>query len=260
MDNKFEQLSYKNRLSEHLDKYLEVVLSSPEVRVNEFKELMKFSQLSNPRTILEVPAEIGMLEQVCSYTQIDRADWLKINLQNYGDQIPTTDFSFSGIKSNYYDAVLAIVPFHHASPDEKSQYISGAMRSLRQGGKLSFGEVEQGSKEHYFLDEFIHQHTPTGHRGMYVTHGFNEILVQQGFKDVASETKSCPWVFNSTTAMLEFIADLFNLQAISEKDLLKGLNRYLGIKEDNGKLYLNWNLCYFRGIKPRKIDLQENIN
>jgi hypothetical protein len=250
MNNNSKIISYHKRLNEHIDKYLSVVLAAPEVRLNEFKQLVQFSQLDNPALVLELPAEIGMLEQVFSGTKIERADWLKINLKDYGNQIVNTDFSFTGISADYYDAVLAIVPFHHGNIEEKSEYVAGAMRALRQGGTLAFGEVEHGSREHYFLDEFIHQHTPTGHQGMYVTSEFKGVLVDQGFQNVACELISCPWVFDSVNTMLSFIYDLFNLKEISEKDLLRGLENYLGIKEHENKFYLNWQLYYFKGIKP----------
>lgn len=250
MYKKSQPLSYKDRLISHIDKYLAVVLAAPEVRVNEFKELMLFAQLVNPRVVMEVPAEIGMLEQVCEGMQIDRADWLKINLQDYGNKIITTDFSLNGIRSSYYEAVLGIVPFHHATFKEKSEYVAGAMRVLREGGTFSFGEVKHGSKEHYFLDEFVHQHTSTGHRGMYINSEFKEVLIHQGFQNVACELRPCPWMFDSINAMLIFISDLFNLRDIAEDDVFKGLENYLGINESQGKFYLNWQLYYFKGVKP----------
>ena len=223
-------------------------MEAPKVRFNEFEQLAIFANLTSSKNLLEVSAEIGMLEQVYPNSKIDRADWLKIAIPE-ADGVVVTDFELNGIKSNYYDAVLGVAPFHHANLEQKSSYIAGAMRVLQTGGVLAFGEVAQDSKEDYFLDDFIHSCSPSGHQGMYVDQSFIEVLSQHGFMDVRSEFRACPWVFDSISQMLGFIKNLFNINGIDKSYLLKQLDSYLGIKENNGKIFLNWNLRYFMGVK-----------
>jgi hypothetical protein len=142
-----------------------------------------------------------------------------------------------------------VVPFHHANAEEKQQYVAGAWNVLQPGGVLALGEVESGSPVHRFLDGFINDHTPTGHKGDYPDARFDDVLIQQGFTDVSSEVRACPWVFESEDALVAYMNRLFALKPMPRGFLLDALNASLGLQEKDGLLQLNWSLRYFRGVK-----------
>jgi len=241
--------SYKDRLIQHIDQYLAVVLEMPNVRHNEFEQLKKFARLDNPRNILEIPAEIGMLERVYPAASIDRMDWLEVQLNEYRRKILKTDFHLTSAKRCFYDAVLGVVPIHHATHEEKKSYVAGAFSALKNTGTLCFAEVEEGSSVHKFLDEFINDYSFTGHKGDYVTDEFSKTLSDAGFQKVCTDNLSCPWVFDSTHQLIDFNMRLFNLKPMTENFLLTHLDKYLGIQELLGKITLGWNLRYFRGVR-----------
>lgn len=243
------QLSYGERLDQHIDQYIESVLDSPKVRLNEFLELKKFANLDNTTLLLEVPAEGRVLELLYPDAIIHRADFLKLRVDAYADAVMVTDWAFGGIQRNAYQAVLAVVPMHHANAAEKQQYLAGAWGVLQTGGVLALGEVDFGSPLHYFLDGFINENTITGHKGDYPDARFEDALIQQGFSDVSSQVLACPWVFESEDELVSYMNRLFALKPMHRDYLLNALNDNLGLKEIGGSLHLNWSLRYFRGVK-----------
>lgn len=242
-------LSYAERLSQHVDEYILSVIDHPAVRIQEFTQLKDIAQLRHPCNIFELPAEGRMLDLLYPSANIHRADFLKLNIEGYAENVMVTDWRFSGIPSNAFDAVLAVVPMHHASRAEKRDYLRGARRVLRDGGVLAFGEVENGSSVHRFLDEFIERHTGTGHKGEYPGLDFSRELESAGFVDVTSEIRDCPWCFETPEALHAYMVRFFALDSMSPDFLLDSLDSCLGLTQVNGKIMLNWSLCYFRGVK-----------
>lgn len=187
--------TYADRLTNHINTYINLVTDNPSVRFNEFAQLASYADLKNPKNMIEVPAEGKLLELFYPNVNIHRADFLKINTADYGDSVLLTDWTLANIKPNFYDAVVSLAPIHHANKDQKKQYVKGAFKALKTNGILAFGEVELASKLHIFLDEFINSYSATGHVGQYPNAEFNQVIEAQGFKQVSSECRNCNWQF-----------------------------------------------------------------
>lgn len=241
---------YVERLSLHIDDYIQAVLDFPEVRCREFLELKDFADLQSSTLLLEVPTEGRMLDQCFPDSRIDRVDFLKLSIAGYAERVIVSDWSLYGIAADAYDGVLSVVPIHHANASEKNHYLQGAFRVLRPGGVLAFAEVEAGSSVEHFLDEFIDQHTVTGHRGEYPDTHFCEAIRREGFVEVSSEVRDCPWVFESETLLCAYATQLFALKPMATDTLLSAMDAALGLKQIDGKLHLTWPLRFFRGVKP----------
>lgn len=243
-------VTYRDRLSSHIDSYLDAVLQAPGVRWAEFARLHEFARLDEPRRLLEVPAEGDMLERLYPGARIWRADFLKTGVAGYSDALTVTDWSLANLPQAFFDGVLAVVPFHHAAPTEKRTFLQGVWRTLRPGGVLCLGEVEAGSRVHRFLDGFVDAHTSTGHVGDYPDAGFAAELDASGFVGVATATLECPWVFDSPPEMVAYVRRLFALDDISDTELLDALQEALGWRAVDGRWELAWSLRYFRGVRP----------
>ena len=241
--------SYKDRLSLHIDAYLSLVTSYPKVRLSEFKSLVEYAQINQAFNILEVPSEGKVLEQLYPAAFIDRADFLKIKASEYANKVFVTAWSLANINNCYYDAVLSLAPIHHANIVEKPQYILGAYKALKPNGVLAFGEVEAGSSLHRFLDEFIHQHSCSGHVGQYPSADFTSVIEGAGFNSVSSDNKLSYWCFESADFLYYYLTQLFALKPMTKKFLLDSVHAYLGISENNGQLSINWPLRFYRGVK-----------
>lgn len=247
--------SYQDRLSQHIDAYLSLVTNHPKVRLSEFESLAEYAQINHALNILEAPAEGRILEQLYPAAHIDRADFLKIRASEYADKVLVTDWSLANINNSYYDAVLSLAPIHHANHTEKSQYVLGAHKALKPNGVLAFGEVEAGSSLHRFLDEFIHQHSFSGHVGQYPNADFTSVLEGAGFDHVSSDIKLSYWRFDSADFLYQYMTQLFALKPMAKAYLLDAVHAYLGIlenhglSENNGQLSINWPLRFYRGVK-----------
>ena len=253
--------SYQDRLSLHIDAYLSLVTTHPKVRLSEFESLVEYAQINHALNILEAPAEGLILEQLYPAAHIDRADYLKIKASEYADKVLLTDWRLSNINNRYYDAVLSLAPIHHANTVEKAQYVAGAYQALKPNGVLAFGEVEAGSSLHRFLDEFIHQHSFSGHVGQYPSADFTNVLEDAGFDHVSSDIKLSYWCFDSADFLCQYMTQLFALKPMAKAFLLDSVHAYLGISEsqdlsenqglseNNGQLSINWPLRFYRGVK-----------
>jgi len=248
-------LSYADRLGDHLDDYLAAVLDHPAVRDREFAELKAYARLDTARVLLEFPTEGRMLDRHFPAARVERADLLQPSqrrLGSYASDVMLTDWSLRGLLARRYDAVLCVVPIHHASAQEKRQFAAGCARVLTAGGVLCFGEVEQGSQEMQFLDGFVDRHTPTGHCGEYPTASFAEVMRDAGFEQVTTEVRRCPWRFSSTTAMHAYLSQLFALRPIPEAELVAAVRAGPGLRVLSDGVELGWSLRYFRGTRASR--------
>ncbi len=240
--------SYKQRLQTHIDHYLRLVTDYPSVRYQEFYSLVRYADLTNPKQILEVPAEGQILEHFYSNAMITRADLVPV--KSTKEAVYTlTDWSLNNIKASYYDAVLALAPLHHATATQKKHYIEGAYTCLKNDGVLAFGEVENASKLSVFLDEFVNEHSYTSHHGEYPETSFMQVMEEAQFKAVTSDRLNCNWIFDNQTHMVDYMTQLFGLKPIQEKLVLTALSDILGFKQVGEKVHLNWELLFFRGVK-----------
>ena len=246
---KSQPQDYTSRMVGVMGDYFAVVEENPNVRLNEFIQLKKFAKLTRAKKILELPSEGIMLDAVYPNVQIDRADWFVPKNINERFQSIETDFKFSNFYSDCYDAIVGIAPIHHANDKEKSEYFYNSHRVLKQGGVLSFAEVEKESKVHFFLDEFVDTHSSTGHRGAYVDQSFHEQIESVGFNAVESEFKLCSWVFDDVNQLIYFFKKMLGMNLIEDEELIKGVGRYLGIKKKSCGLSVEWGLRYFRAKK-----------
>lgn len=244
-----ENTTYVERLTEQINTYFRVVNDNPIVRLNEFKELANYAKLVNPVSILEVPAEGKMLERFYPSAIIQRADYVKINSSSHMGEVALTDWGLTNFNGSIFDAVLSLAPIHHANDKQKQEYVRGAAKVLKNNGVFAFGEVEEYSDLHKFLNEFVHLNSPSGHIGQYPNANFENIIIKEGFEEASSEVRACNWVFDSPESLHHYMTKLLALKPMSIKSLIDSVDSYLGITEESGKLQVNWSLRYYRGIK-----------
>lgn len=240
---------YNERFSTHISHSINLATEYPNIRRREFEALVRHARLQRPKNILEAPAEGKIMEQFYSDASIFRMDLLPVNGLKSDESIQVSDWSFRGITDDYLDAVLSLVPIHHADSSEKILYLSGAHRVLKSGGVLAFGEVEHGSRVHNFLDGFVNEHTKTGHIGTDVDEDFAQVIRRAGFDEVSTQFCDCEWIFGSLDEVCRYVSGLFALKCEKES-LLDALDKYVGLREVDGKVALGWKLRYFRGVKP----------
>ena len=140
--------SFKSRMTGLIEDYFSITEEHPHVRLSEFIQLKNFAALGSPKKILDVPTEGVMMRNLFPESDVEQADWMVPRDTRF--RFTETNFRLENFNADSYDAVVGIAPLHHADDTEKSDYLTHSYRVLRSGGTLSFGEVEQGSKSHFF--------------------------------------------------------------------------------------------------------------
>ena len=242
--------TYADRLGAHIDAYLSLVGECPDVRLEEFAALTRYAAVADHTAIVEVPAEGPVLERLLPHARITRAELVAARPPAYGEEILLTDWGMANLPAAHYDALLALAPLHHADAAQKRAYVAGAHRVLRPGGIFAFGEVEQGSPVATFLDGYVNEHSPVGHRGAFLEASFTDEIAAAGFTDVSTQRIDFHWVFPDRGMLETYLTRLFRLRQQPAGALAADVERLLGIDDDGRSLRLRWALRYFRGAKP----------
>jgi hypothetical protein len=240
---------YGSRFATHIGDYISLATQFPTIRAREFEALVNFADLRRPKSVLEAPAEGRIIERFLPKTNVVRADMMEVKSADAG-HIDLTNWTLANFENDRFDAVLSIVPIHHAGEEEKRAYVDGAFRVLRANGVLAFGEVQRNSKVHIFLDEFVNTYSKTGHVGAYVERDFLTTLDDVGFEQTSSELLNCDWIFDSYDAVFFYVTRLFDLEGLTHDVLIEILATQFGLKRDRDKIVMPWELLFFRGVKP----------
>lgn len=157
------------------------------------------------------------------------------------DAIPLEDASV--------DVVLSLAGIHHLK-DPAAAYREWH-RLLKPGGVLAIGDVEAGSGVHQFLDrDVVRAFNSMGHSGQYLNDEQAALIGTIGFDIEVAGVKACPWVFKQRKDLLDFCRTLFALdQEPEDTDLLNGIDRSVGYRENRSECRLNWELYFIRAVK-----------
>jgi SAM-dependent methyltransferase len=237
---------YYTRFSSETGEYTKVTEQFPEVRLAEFRNFQTYSALKNPLNLLQIPAEGNVLRYLYPDATIKIADFVKPAPRE--DHVFWTDWDLNGIEDDFYDGVFSITPIHHSDEQQANRYLRGALRALRPGGVVVFAEPELDSPVANFLNEFVHEHTETGHKGRFPSADFAEELRKVGFEKVSTDILPCDWIFTDSHAAFQYFSRLFNLQSTTPDRLLAELSS-IGLRSEADHLILKWELRYFKGEK-----------
>jgi hypothetical protein len=240
--------SWEKRFNDTYDDYFRIGFTCPKVRINEFMCLREMAKREFEK-ILEFPADGMMLNVLYPEAHIDRADLMEADFSSYANPPMITDFSFSNIEHNSYEAIMSITPMHHSSCIDQINYLNAAYKCLKNNGILVLGEVFKDSKVAKFLDGFVNTYSYNGHKGNYPSKALKEEIEKAGFSDVEVKVKKCPWVFQDEDQMVIFVTKILGLKQLNRTFLLSNLETGLGIYEHKNKIYLDWELIYFKGLK-----------
>jgi SAM-dependent methyltransferase len=144
------------------------------------------------------------------------------------------------------DAIVSVAALHHANNDERTNFYAEARRILKPGGHLVIGDVECGSAQDGWLNEFVHRHNSSGHRGRFWSHEDAQLISLCGFS-VDISTQSYTWDFASMKGAVDFSRHLFGLDLASYEQIDEGLRCYLSPlnQEGTNSVRIPWSLLYF---------------
>ena len=211
-------------------------------RVSEIQYLYDAIKRLEARRVLNVPFEGSLIKTVATNEQVTFADFVvPATLRKWN--ILKTDFDLTGIRKNYFDAVISIAGIHHLTDQEQFQFIAATRKALRVGGRLLMVEVTTDSPTSRFLDGFVGKHTPTGHVGNYLKNDFVRIVKLAGYHKIRRATVIHEWVFRDKEHLYAWMTKFFGV-SVPKQDLIAQVDGILGINKRKGCLTVNWPLDF----------------
>jgi hypothetical protein len=223
-------------------------------RASEIQYLYDLIKRLKARRVLNVPFEGNLLKSVATNEQVTFADFVvPATLRRWN--ILKTDFGLTGIRRNYFDAVISIAGIHHLTDEEQFAFIAATRKTLRVGGRLLMVEVTTDSPTSRFLDGFVGGHTATGHVGNYLKTDFARMVKLAGYQKISRQTVIHEWVFRDKEHLYTWMLKFFGF-SVSKKNLITQVDGILGINQRKTCLTVNWPLDFVSAQAertPRKI-------
>ena len=232
-----------NNIFRHRGQAYDLAMNTyPNVRDKEFYALFGRFPIQNSETILDVPSLGGYLKKYClKDTTILSLDFSQ-SINNIPIVSPYDKWNIPNI-----DRIVCLASIHHIQ--NLDLFLENLSSNLKNGGLLHLADVSLDSNIAIFLDEFVGKYTSTGeHKGLY--YNWNSVNFPTSLSVLSIANIDCPWIFESEDIMINYCKLLFDLQNISDEDLLNGLQKYVGYTNVNNDIHLNWHLTY--------VDLQSN--
>jgi SAM-dependent methyltransferase len=245
--------SYEEIFSERGDAYHEAMTRWPGAREEELRLLLDALLPRAGETLVDAPAGGGYLAARVPagvrYVAVEAA-------RPFFDRCPEDDrctrvlspLAKIALPDASADLITCLTGLHH-EPD-----VGGALsefaRILRPGGRLGIADVRRGSKPDRFLNGFVHEHSRTGHRGVFFDETFADALREAGLREVTLTPSPLRWRFSDASEMVAFMRLLFGVDLATDGDLHAALTEMLGTEPlPDGGIALRWELLVATGRK-----------
>lgn len=237
-------MEYKNIFRHRGWSYDLAMKNYPNARDQEFNQLFIRYPIKNKESILDIPSLGGYLKKYCpedsTVLSLDFSESINnISVVSPYEKWPTTNL----------DRIVCLASIHHIQ--KLDCFLDNITLHIKNKGLIHLADVSLDSNISFFLDKFVGKYTSTGeHKGLY--YDWDSIKFPKDLSVLNISDIPCPWVFDSKNDMINYSRLLFDLQNISDNNILNGLEEYIGYKEEtNGSIELNWHLTY--------IDLEYNL-
>lgn len=208
----------------------------PNARNLEFEQLFYRIPLKENEIILDVASLGGYLKKYC-------LDSNQIISLDFSDSINNIDMVSPYEKWNIppVDRIVCLAAIHHI--ENFDLFLNNLKNHVSKNGIIHLADVSINNTISKFLDDFVGKYTSTGsHKGIY--YDWKQLSFPNDLNIVSIENRKCPWVFQTENQMAEFCKLLFDLQNVSNDNILDALNRFVGYINIDNIIYLNWELTY----------------
>ena len=246
--------SYEDIFTERGDAYHEAMTRWPQAREEELRLLLDALAPQPGETLVDAPAGGGYLATRVPagvrYVAVEAA-------RPFFDRCPEgglcsrvlSPLAKIELPDRSADLVTCLTGLHH-EPDVSGS-LAEMVRVLRPGGRLGVADVQLGSPPDRFLNGFVHEHSRTGHQGVFFDETFADALRQAGFDEVTLGFKPLRWRFTDRAAMVAFMRLLFGVDLATEAQIQTAIEELLGTEPlPAGGIALRWGLLVATGRKP----------
>jgi hypothetical protein len=237
-------MEYKNIFRHRGWAYDLAMQKYPNARDREFYSLFDRCPIKDNETILDIPSLGGYLKKYC----LEDTSVLSLDFSESINKISVVS-PYEKWNIPPVDRIVCLASIHHIQ--KLDAFLDNLSLHIKDKGFIHLADVSLNSNVSFFLDDFVGKYTSTGeHKGLY--YDWNTIKFPKELTVLNISDISCPWIFNSKSDMINYCKLLFDLQNITDDQILNGLEEYIGYKEEtDGSLALNWHLTY--------IDLEYNL-
>ena len=192
--------SYQDIFTERGAAYHEAMTRWPDAREEELRLLLDALAPQAGETLVDAPAGGGYLASRLPagvrYVAVEAARPFFDRCPEGGDCTRVlSPLAKIALPDRSADLVTCLTGLHH-EPDVCGS-LAEMVRVLRPGGRLGVADVKLGSPPDRFLNDFVHEHSRTGHRGVFLDGSFADALREAGLGEVTLEMAPLRWRFAS---------------------------------------------------------------
>lgn len=246
--------TYKGIFDERAQTYHQAMQDCPFAREKEFFNVIELADLKDGDVVCDIPAGgcylSHFLKEKVKLISVETS----IEFVKYGKGTPfhqrllCQDISCIPLRSNCIDKIISLAGLHHLKA--KVSFYREVHRLLKRGGVFSVADVRKNSPPARFLNIFVHENNYMGHRGDFIDQDTKEELELAGFRVEYAKPVGFFWKFDSRQTMTKFYKQLFGIDLANHEQVFDGIKNYLGYEQQNGSFCANWELCYFKAVKP----------
>jgi SAM-dependent methyltransferase len=246
--------SYQDIFTERGDAYHEAMTRWPQAREEELRLLLDALAPQPGETLVDAPAGGGYLASRVPagvrYVAVEAARPFFDRCPEGGDcRRVLSPLAKIELPDACADLLTCLTGLHH-EPDVGGS-LAEMFRVLRPGGRLGIADVKIGSPPDAFLNVFVHEHSRTGHQGVFFDDSFADVLRQAGFDAVTLAFQPLRWRFAEAAAMPAFVRLLFGVDLASEAEIQAAISEKLGADPlPGGGVAMRWGLLVATGRKP----------
>jgi len=232
------------------EQYHQVMAEQPNARVEEFSNIVRFSDLKEGMNVLDIPSGGGYLSNYINFktnlTQIEtsRAFYQFAIDKSNAKSLHCEDIAKLPFSDKTIDRIISLAGLHHI--EDRTPFFREAKRVVKNDGMLCIADVAEGSGPDRFLNVFVEENSSEGHKGLFINQRDIEHIENAGFIVKRSEIINYYWAYDSIEDMVDYTKKMFGINQCADSKILKGIETYLGYKIQDGKVMMNWSLHFIQ--------------
>jgi SAM-dependent methyltransferase len=223
----------------------------PDARNQEFDRLLKLAQLKRGEVVCDFPAGGGYIaDRIARDVDLTLMETSPVFFDLCNERpnanarlVTEDDLGFV----DHFDKILSLAGSHHMA--DRTAFFATCHHALKDQGMLCLADVAANSRVALFLNEFVDLHSPNGHEGLFIDQQTLDEIDAAGFSIEFARSQSYPWIFPSVDVMARYCGLLFGINHLDDSEVRNGLEDYLGYRETESGVLLNWELYFIRAVK-----------